>query len=72
MVQSVASNDLSVSAYAQARTSAAETIAALARQSGAGRIVVFENGGVSAVNDRILAVSGTRLASEAGGGPPPT
>ncbi len=66
MVQSVVSNDPSVSDYAQARTAEAETIAALARQSGAGRIVVFENGGVSAVNDRILAVSSTQLASEAG------
>lgn len=66
MVQSVASNDPSVSDYAQTRTAEAETIAALARQSGAGRIVVFENGGVSAINDRILAVSSTRLASEAG------
>ena len=66
MVQSVASNDPSVSDYAQARTAEAETIAALARQSGAGRIVVFENGGVSAVNDRILAISSTQLATEAG------
>ena len=65
MVQSIASTDPSVSAYTHARTSEAETIATLARQSGAGRIVVFESGGVSAVNDRILAVTGTGLASEA-------
>jgi flagellin len=54
-----------VSAYTQARASEAEAIATLARQSGAGRIVEFESGGVSAVNDRILAVTGTGLASEA-------
>ena len=54
-----------MSAYTQARASEAEAIATLARQSGAGRIVEFESGGVSAVNDRILAVTGTGLASEA-------
>ena len=52
--------------YARELISGAQTIAALARQSGGGRIVMFENAGVSAINDRILAVSGTRLASEAG------
>jgi flagellin len=66
MVHSVAANELSLPGYAQAPTSVAESIAALARQSGAGRIVMFENGGVSAVNDRILALSGARLAGEAG------
>ncbi len=66
MVQSVASNDVSASGHAQARTSEAESIAALAGQSGAGRIVAFEDGGVSALNDRILTISGTGLASEAG------
>jgi len=52
--------------YARARISGAEAIAALVRRSGAGRVVAFENGGVSAVNDRILTISGARLASEAG------
>ncbi len=65
MVQTVATKDTSVSTYTQTRTAEAETIATLVRQSGAGCIVVFENGGVSAVNDRILAVSNSRLASEA-------
>ncbi len=51
---------------AQARTSEGESIAALARQSAAGRVVAFQNGGVSAVNDRILTISGTGLANEAG------
>ena len=63
MIVSVASNDPSTAGYAQARTSEAVAIAALARQSGAGRIIAFENGGVSAINDRILTISGTGLAS---------
>ncbi len=66
MVHSIAANDSSTPRYAPARVSGAEAIAALARRSGAGRIVAFENGAVSAVNDRILTISGTRLASEAG------
>jgi flagellin len=65
MVQQIASTEASGSALSQARTSSAASIAALARQSGAGRIVVFESGGVSAANDPILAISGAGLAGEA-------
>ena len=65
MVQPIASSDSAVPAFTQVRISSAESIAALAGQSGAGRVVVFASGGVKAVNDAILAVSGAGLAGEA-------
>ena len=65
MVQQIASNGAVNSALTQTRTSSAASIAALARQSGAGRVVVFESGGVTAANDPILAITGAGLAGEA-------